>query len=249
MTRHQNVHPTAIVAGCSGVPDNARVGPYAVVGAEGSDPVVIGDGVEIGAHATVLPGIRIGRCARVLGNSFVDSDVPPLAVVGGVPAAILGYIDPITDNLTPAVRASTIDAAAPLDAGGASLVPLRAAHDLRGALVVGEFADLPFIPQRFFAVHDVASGNVRGEHAHRKCAQFLVALNGSVRCIVDDGATRREALLDTPSVGLHLPPMVWGTQFGHSSDAVLLVLASLPYDDLDYIREYEQFLTEVREAH
>ena len=78
--------------------------------------------------------------------------------------------------------------------------------------------------------------------AHRECEQVLVCVAGSVRAIVDDGTSRREFLLDSPDVGLYMPPMTWGTQYRYSADAVLVVLASLPYDASDYIRDYDSFL-------
>jgi hypothetical protein len=62
---------------------------------------------------------------------------------------------------------------------------------------------------------------------------------------VDDGTTRDEFLLDSPDVGLHMPAMMWGTQYAYSPDAVLAVFASLPYDAEDYIRTYAEFKSEV----
>ncbi|HEX8089194.1 MAG TPA: WxcM-like domain-containing protein, partial [Blastocatellia bacterium] len=61
-----------------------------------------------------------------------------------------------------------------------------------------------------------------------------------------DGKNRDELLLDGPGVGLHIPPMIWATQYKYSSDAVLLVLASDVYDADDYIRDYDKFM-EARE--
>ena len=84
--------------------------------------------------------------------------------------------------------------------------------------------------------------DVRGQHAHHRCEQLLVALHGAVTCVVDDGRTRRSVRLDRPDVGLYMPPMTWGTQYQYSSDAVLGVVASLPYDSDDYIRDYDDFL-------
>ncbi|WP_255411798.1 FdtA/QdtA family cupin domain-containing protein [Cryobacterium sp. Y11] len=141
----------------------------------------------------------------------------------GAPSAAVA-----TESVVPALRSS--------------LVPLRKATDMRGSLVVAEFTDdLPFTPQRFFTVFDVPSRDVRGEHAHRQCEQFLVCLKGSVKAIVDDGLTREEFLLDSPSFGLYMPAMTWGTQYAYSPDAVLAVFASLPYDGTDYIRTYSEF--------
>jgi len=75
-----------------------------------------------------------------------------------------------------------------------------------------------------------------------------VALRGSVRVLCDDGQNRQEYVLDAPEVGLYIPPLVWGTQYQYTSDAVLLVLASHHYDPADYIRDYEAFLTLVRQG-
>ena len=88
----------------------------------------------------------------------------------------------------------------------------------------------------------VPSEDVRGAHAHRECAQLLVCLYGSLTCLVDDDGARRQVCLEQPNIGLYIPPIVWGTQFQYSFDAVLGAFASLPYDPDDYIREYENYL-------
>ena len=59
--------------------------------------------------------------------------------------------------------------------------------------------------------------------------------------MVDDGTVRSEVVLDSPDLGVYIPPLVWGTQYRYSEDAVLLVFASHTYDDLDYIRNYQDF--------
>jgi dTDP-4-dehydrorhamnose 3,5-epimerase-like enzyme len=118
---------------------------------------------------------------------------------------------------------------------------------LRGALSFGEIgAHLPFQPKRFFAIYDVAAREVRGEHAHRELQQFLVCLKGSCAVVLDDGRERDEVALDTPEIGLYIPPMVWGIQYLYSSDAVMLVLASDVYSASDYVRNYDDFLALVR---
>ena len=130
---------------------------------------------------------------------------------------------------------------------GVALHRLRLVEDLRGDLCVGEFErDVPFRPKRYFVVFDVPSAETRGEHAHHKCAQFLVCVKGSCSVIADDSENREEFLLDTPALGLLIPPLVWSTQYKHSSDTVLLVFASEFYDADDYIREYDKFLQCVR---
>jgi len=128
---------------------------------------------------------------------------------------------------------------------GAALHVLPEIRDLRGTLTVGNFArEVPFTPKRYFMVYDVPSKHVRGEHAHRNCAQFLICVRGSVRVLVDDGTSREEVILDTPMCGLYVPATIWAAQYRHSSDAMLLVFASELYDSADYIRDYEVFLKE-----
>jgi dTDP-4-dehydrorhamnose 3,5-epimerase-like enzyme len=113
---------------------------------------------------------------------------------------------------------------------------------MRGSLAAAEFErDVPFPVRRSFFVFDVPSRETRGEHAHRRCHQFLVCLRGSVAVVADDGRTRAEFVLDSPAVGLHLPPLVWGIQYKYSPDAMLAVFASEHYDPADYIRDYDEF--------
>ena len=130
---------------------------------------------------------------------------------------------------------------------GVTLHHLRDVKDARGDLSAGEVGrDIPFEIQRYFLVYGVPSLEQRGEHAHRACHQFLVAVTGSLHVIADDGVNREEFVLDAPSKGLYLPPMVWGIQYRHTADAVLMVLASQPYDAADYIRDYQDFLAAAR---
>ncbi len=119
--------------------------------------------------------------------------------------------------------------------------------DPRGDLTVGEFeSGFPFRPKRYFIISGVPSGEIRGEHAHKQCHQFLMCAYGQCSVTVDDGRSRLEVQLDKPSVGIYLPPMIWGRQWQYSADAALLVFASERYDPADYIREYDAFITMVR---
>lgn len=199
----------------------------------------VGPGASIGGGATLLPGVRIGRAAMVGAGAVVTRDVPPNAVVVGNPAKIVGYVDSArTDTSSTQVGEELPESRVE----GVRLQRIRKASDLRGSLVAADASDLPFLPRRTFVVFDVPSRDVRGEHAHRACEQFLVCLAGSVSCVVDDGRTRQEFRLDQPDLGLYMPAMTWGTQYAYSADALLLVFASHEYDPDDYIRSYDEFL-------
>jgi acetyltransferase-like isoleucine patch superfamily enzyme/dTDP-4-dehydrorhamnose 3,5-epimerase-like enzyme len=199
----------------------------------------IGRGASLGANSTILPGLSVGRDSMVGAGAVVTQPVPARAIVMGNPARIVGYVD--TEPQTAAEAAPSARRELP---GGAALVHLGTHSDLRGMLAVAEVgAHIPFPPQRVFFVSDVSGKEVRGEHAHRRCRQLLVCVRGSVAVIVDDARARHEVLLDSPGLGLYIPPMVWSVQYRFSADAALAVLASDPYEPADYIRDYEEFLT------
>ncbi len=205
---------------------------------------VVGPGASLGANCTILPGVTIGRQARVGAGAVVTRDVPAHAKVAGNPARIIGYVDAGPGEVVD--RRGDPRKIPSSRVPGAKLVQLTRADDLRGSLVAANFEqDLPFVPQRFFTVFGVPSTDVRGAHAHRECHQVLVCVQGSVSALVDDGNGRQEFVLDRPDLGLHMEPMIWGTQYRYSADAVLLVLASHPYDAADYIRDHDEFLAEV----
>lgn len=200
--------------------------------------ISIAIGASIGANATILPGISIGRGAMVGAGAVVTHSVPARAIVMGSPARIVGYVDVERPAFPEAAGAERRELP-----GGAALVPLGTHADLRGALAVAEVSkQIPFQPRRVFFVSEVPGREVRGEHAHRRCQQFLVSVHGSLSVIVDDAHRRSEVLLDMPAAGLYLPAMVWSVQYRFSPDAALAVFASDPYDPADYIRDYEEFL-------
>ncbi|MCB0881087.1 MAG: WxcM-like domain-containing protein [Thermoleophilia bacterium] len=202
---------------------------------------VVRRGASIGANATLLPGIEIGHGAMVGAGAVVTRDVPPHAVVVGNPARITGYAE--TNRVTPPPAQATEGLRRDTLVEGVTIHRFDRHRDLRGALTALETDDLPFVPRRWFIVHDVPSREVRGEHAHRECHQFLIAVSGTVSVVADDGARRAEAVLDSPDTGIYLPPLTWGVQYRYSPDAALLVFASHGYDAGDYIRDYEEFLS------
>ncbi len=198
-------------------------------------------GCSIGANATILAGVEIGMGAMVGAGAVVTRSVPANAIVMGNPARVTGFMTEETARPTSA-GGDDPGAVYPLDVGGAELRNITTHTDPRGSLSVADFGnDLPFEPKRCFYVYGVPENKQRGEHAHRLCEQFLVCLRGSCHAIVDDGYRRVEVILDRPNLGLYMPPMIWGTQYRYSADALLLVFASHSYDDADYIKTYGEF--------
>jgi hypothetical protein len=102
---------------------------------------------------------------------------------------------------------------------------------------------IPFLIARVYYIYDLVGGAERGGHAHRALEQVIVAAMGGFTVILDDGQRRREVELNRAYRGLYVPRMVWRELVNFTSGAVCVVLASLPFDEHDYIREYEEYRT------
>lgn len=120
--------------------------------------------------------------------------------------------------------------------------------DPRGNLTVAEgMKEVPFNVARVYWVYDVPGGECRGGHAHKHCREFIVAVGGSFTVTLDDGCRRTTVLLNHPYQGLLVETGVWRTLDDYSSGAVCLVLASDPFCEEDYIRDYDDFIKYVAE--
>ncbi len=114
--------------------------------------------------------------------------------------------------------------------------------DERGNLVAIEKNDIPFEIKRVYYMFDTKRDVRRGFHAHKELEQLLICVHGSCKIHLDDGKEKQEILLDVPHEGIYLKGTIWREMYDFSEDAVLMVLASEPYDESDYIRDYEAFL-------
>lgn len=237
------ISPSAIIE------DGVLIGCRAIMEADG---ITVRANARIDSGSIIGENVTIGLGAWIRAGSVVLESVPPNAIVQGNPAEVVGYRSESVYSNDQASKLIDIHclthiqqrpARVALDVGHCALYLMRSIADPRGSLSVGEVPDeLPFAPKRYFVVYDVPSLELRGEHAHKECEQFLICLNGSCRLLLDDGCRRCEVILDRPDMGVYMSAMTWGTQYRYSNDAVLLVFASLPYDNNDYIREYQAFI-------
>lgn len=116
-------------------------------------------------------------------------------------------------------------------------------HKERGNITVVENGiTIPFDVKRTYYLYDVPGGESRGGHAHKELRQLIIAASGSFSVTLDDGSIKRTFLLNRPYQGLLVVPGIWRTLDDFSSGSVCLVLASHPYDEGDYIRDYNEFL-------
>jgi len=123
-----------------------------------------------------------------------------------------------------------------------STVELPSIVDPRGALSVFENSTaVPFRIQRVYWLHGVPEGANRAGHAHRRLQQLVIAVAGGCDVTIDNGFERSVVRLDRPDVGLYLRPYTWRELDNFAPGTVLVVLASAPYDESDYIRSHDDF--------
>ncbi|WP_306120539.1 MULTISPECIES: FdtA/QdtA family cupin domain-containing protein [unclassified Roseitalea] len=129
--------------------------------------------------------------------------------------------------------------------GSVRLIGLPVVSDPRGDLTFVEGGNhVPFQIRRVYYLYNVPVDSERGGHAHHELEQVIFALSGSFRIAVDDGRKRREYWLRDPRTGLYISRMIWREMDAFSQGAVCMVLASQPYDEADYIRDYNAFVQE-----
>ena len=118
-----------------------------------------------------------------------------------------------------------------------------------GNLTIAETGKhIPFPIERAYWINSLkAREAVRGKHAHKELEQVIVCVNGSFRLHLDDGTTQQDIVMDTPKIGIRLGAMLWHEMTNFSPDCVILVLASAPYKEADYIRSYDEFINTLTE--
>lgn len=237
------------------LPSNVRIGGHVTIGpnvtfessANSGHDILVGDNVFFGAGAVICADLTVASGSRVSPGAVVTRSVPQGAIVEGNPAQIVGYVDAQRPQSSPILKQVTGQNNEELLVKGVRIVNFPVIPDLRGMLTVGEFEkQIPFAPKRYFMVYGVPNREVRGEHAHLECHQFLICTQGSCTVVADDGYRKVEIVLDSPSKGVYLPPLTWGIQYKYTDNALLLVFASHYYDSEDYVRDYDSFLDLVR---
>jgi TDP-4-oxo-6-deoxy-alpha-D-glucose-3,4-oxoisomerase len=129
------------------------------------------------------------------------------------------------------------------------MVELTEHSDPRGSLTVVEAGkEIDFDVKRAYYIHHVPPNAERGAHGHRRLRQLIVAVYGRFDVVVDDGYAQRTFVLDNPSRGLYVGPMVWRDMINFTPGTVGLWLVSEPYDETEYYRDYDEFLADARRA-
>lgn len=126
------------------------------------------------------------------------------------------------------------------------IINFKVMGDERGSLIALENNhNVPFDVKRVFYIYGTQAGVPRGQHAHYKAKQLLIAVNGGCKVTLDDGIRKETYTLNKPNVGLLQNGLVWGKMHSFSNDCILMVLSDMYYDDKDYIRDYDEFLKEI----
>lgn len=123
------------------------------------------------------------------------------------------------------------------------LIELPKIADSRGNLTfIENQRHIPFDTRRVYYLYDIPGGESRGAHGHKALEQLMIAVSGSFEVVLSDGKNEERFSLNRPFQGLYIPPKTWRILENFSSGSVCMVLASLPYSEEDYIRNYDDFL-------
>lgn len=122
--------------------------------------------------------------------------------------------------------------------------------DERGNLVVIEgMQDIPFQIQRVFYMYGSDPHIVRGQHANRRSSFILINVSGTSKVRITNGTEECTVTLNKPRMGVYIPPMYWKDMYDFSTDSILLVLSDEHYNDSEYIRNYNDYLKEIKTHH
>ena len=113
-----------------------------------------------------------------------------------------------------------------------------------GYISIAEVTDnVPFKVKRVYWTYFTPNHVERGNHAHIELEQIIVCVSGIIEFKLENVSGQQfNFILNEPSKGLYIPPGYW-REMKFSHNAVLLCLASLRYDEKDYIRDYSEFKT------
>ena len=127
------------------------------------------------------------------------------------------------------------------------IINLKKILDPRGNLSIIESSkDIPFVIERSYWIYDVPGGEIRGGHAYETLNEFIVALSGSFDVILNNGLEEFKFTLNRSYYGLLVPKLYWRHMENFSTNAVGLILADQPYNEAEYIREYDVLKSKIR---
>lgn len=125
----------------------------------------------------------------------------------------------------------------------AKIIQLPIILDTRGNLSFAEnFHQIPFAICRTYLLYDVPGGESRGGHAYRENEEFVIALSGSFDVVLDDGIQKKVFSLNRSYYGLYIPKGVWREMDNFSTNSFALEFGSVPFDESDYVRDYQEFV-------
>jgi hypothetical protein len=100
---------------------------------------------------------------------------------------------------------------------------------------------IPFDIKRTYWIYDVPGGEIRGSHAFKESQELIIALSGSFDLVLHDGEKEVKFSLNRSYFGLYIPSLVWRRVENFSTNSLALIVSSRPYNNNDYIRDFDEF--------
>jgi len=103
---------------------------------------------------------------------------------------------------------------------------------------------IPFAIQRVYYITSIPAHARRGGHAHKEVAEIVIAIRGAFTIDLENQQGEMSSFrLNSPEEGLLVPPLCWRILRDYVEDSACLVLASGLYDENEYLRDHEAFLS------
>ena len=132
---------------------------------------------------------------------------------------------------------------------GVRIINLPKIEDSRGNLSFFENNNqIPFSIKRTYWIYDVPGGAKRGGHAFKKSHEFIIALSGSFDVVLNDGFDEQVFNLNRSHNGLYVPNLIWRKIENFSTNSLVLIVSSILFEEIDYIRDFKDFIKNKHEA-
>ncbi len=123
------------------------------------------------------------------------------------------------------------------------IIKLKTFTKTSGDLLPIEFnKKLPIIVKRIFFIFG-KKNKIRGDHAHKKCAQLFIPISGKIALVIKKKKKNLEIILDSKKNNAALvPPLEWCKLKFLTKNAIIMVACNRKYEFNDYIEKYNDFL-------
>ena len=106
---------------------------------------------------------------------------------------------------------------------------------------ISVYENFKFKVKRFYILYNLKKNQYRNGHSQKKLEQIYICVSGGVKVYVENKYQKKYFVLNKPNQALFVSKKTWREIQSLEKGTVLCVLASLKFDEGDYIRSYSEF--------